>query len=98
MSRVFLSALVTSTLPVRCRHSPNHCGSTPQSYADGTAAPTLVAAARSNMGGGFFEFLFSGGERALALRTELSRRALRRARADTAAINGSEIPAANRRL
>jgi lipoprotein-anchoring transpeptidase ErfK/SrfK len=61
MSRVFLSALVTSTfLSLPAFAEPLRLDA--ESYADGTAAPIRVAAAQSNMGGGFFEFLFSGGE------------------------------------
>jgi lipoprotein-anchoring transpeptidase ErfK/SrfK len=61
MSRVFLSALVTSTfLTLPAFAEP--LGLDAESYADRTAAPTRLAAARGNMGGGFFEFLFSGGD------------------------------------
>jgi lipoprotein-anchoring transpeptidase ErfK/SrfK len=61
MSRVLFSALVTSTFlarPAFAEPLPLDAGS----YADRTAAPTRLAAARGNMGGGFFEFLFNGGD------------------------------------
>ena len=61
MSRVFFSALVTSTfLLLPAFAEPLRLDA--QSYEDGTAAPIRVAAARGNMGGGFFEFLFNGGD------------------------------------
>ena len=61
MSRVLFSALVTSTfltLPVFAEPLALDA----ESYADRTPAPTRLAAARGNMGGGFFEFLFNGGD------------------------------------
>src|SRR6478672_10721660 len=61
MSRVFFCALVTSTfLVLPAFAEPLRLDA--ESYADGTAAPIRVAAAQSNLGGGFFEFLFGGGE------------------------------------
>jgi lipoprotein-anchoring transpeptidase ErfK/SrfK len=60
MSRVVFSALLTSTfltLPAFAQPLPLDAAT----YVDGTAAPTRLAAARDNMGGGFIEFLFSGG-------------------------------------
>jgi lipoprotein-anchoring transpeptidase ErfK/SrfK len=61
MSRVLFSALVTSTflaLPVFAEPLALDA----ESYADRAPAPTRLAAARGNMGGGFFEFLFNGGD------------------------------------
>src|SRR5258708_23298424 len=61
MSRVLFSALVTSTflaLPAFAEPLPLDAGS----YADRAPAPIRLAAARGNMGGGFFEFLFNGGD------------------------------------
>ena len=61
MSRVFLSALVTSTfLSLPAFAEPLRLDA--ESYAERTAAPTRLAAARGDMGGGFFEFLFGGGD------------------------------------
>jgi lipoprotein-anchoring transpeptidase ErfK/SrfK len=63
MSRVVFSALLTSTfltLPAFAQPLPLDAAN----YADHTAAPaapTRVAAAGDNMGGGFIEFLFGGG-------------------------------------